>query len=67
MLEIPSRLHANLLFDPHIDYVKFERVLSASFNNHFPDKWIKVNKYKHKFSPWITAGAIKSIEFRDNL
>ena len=66
-LDIPSRLNANLLSDPNIDYGKFEEVLCASFNKHFPEKRIKVNKYKHKLSPWITSGIIKSIEFRDNL
>ena len=45
----------------------FEEALCASFNKHFPEKRIKVNKYKHKLSPWITSGIIKSIEFRDNL
>ena len=65
-LDIPSRLNANLLSDPNIDYWKFEDVFSASFNKHFPEKRIKVNKYKHKLSPWITIGIIK-IEFRDNL
>ena len=66
-LEIPSRLNANLLSDPNIDYAKFEKVLSASFKKNFPEKRIKVNKHKHKLSPWITTGVIKSIEFRDNL
>ena len=28
---------------------------------------MKVNKYKYKLSPWITAGLIKSIELRDKL
>ena len=32
-----------------------------------PYKRVKVNKYKHKLSPWITAGLIKSTEFRDKL
>ena len=66
-LDIPSRLNANLLSDPNIDYGKFEEVLCASFNKHFPEKRIKVNKCKHKLSPSITSGMIKSIEFRDNL
>ena len=66
-LDILSRLNANMLSDPNIDYGKFEEVLSATFNKHFPEKRIKVNKYKRKLSPWITTGIIKSIEFRDNL
>ena len=66
-LEIPSRLNANLLSDPNIDYGKFEKVLSTSFNKHFPEKRIKVDKYKHELSPWLAIGIIKSIEFRNNL
>ena len=41
-LDIPSRLNANLLSDPNIDYGKFEEVLCASFNKHFPEKRIKL-------------------------
>ncbi len=32
-----------------------------------PCKIIKFNKYKYKKSKWITAGIIKSIQYRDNL
>ena len=42
-------------------------MLSASFNEYLPEKRVKVNRYKHKLSSWITTGIIKSIEFRDNL
>ena len=28
---------------------------------------MKVNKYNHKDSPWITQGILKSIKTRDNL
>ena len=41
-LEIPSRLNANLLSDPNIKYGKFEKVLSASFSRHFPEKRSKL-------------------------
>ena len=66
-LEIPSRLNANLLSDPNIDYGKFEKVPSARFNKHFTEKLIKYNTYQHRLSPWISAEVTKSIEFRDNL
>ena len=45
----------------------FEKILSSYFDKHFPEKNIKVNKYRHKLSKWITSGIIKSIEFRDKL
>ncbi len=28
---------------------------------------VKFNKSKHKISPWITKGIIRSIQYRDNL
>ena len=32
-----------------------------------PIKKVKIHKYKHKKSPWITFGIIKSIKFKDKL
>ena len=32
-----------------------------------PNKHAKLNKYKHKKTPWITVGIIKSIKFKDKL
>ena len=32
-----------------------------------PFKYVKYNKHKHKETPWITNGIIKSIKYRDNL
>ena len=52
---------------PNSSYWKYEEILATSYNKHFPEKRVKVNKYKHKLSGWITSGTIKSIEFRDNL
>ena len=33
----------------------------------FPEKQARFNKYRHKISPWITNGILKSIHRRDNL
>ena len=63
---ICSYFSSNLMTDPNSSYSKFEEILATSYNKHFPEKWVKVNKYKHKLSGWITSGIIKSIEFRDN-
>ena len=35
--------------------------------NTFRSKTVKFNKYKHKRSPWITNGILRSLKFRDNL
>ena len=64
---ILSQLNANLDSDPNIDYRKFHDLVTESFERHFPKKRIKFNKYKHKLSPWITSGILKSIEYRDNI
>ena len=66
-LDISSQLSPNLMTDPNPEYDIFERITVTAYEKHFPYKRVKVNKYKHKLSPWITAGLIKSIEFRDKL
>ena len=63
---ISSVLNPNLMTDPNTEFEKFEKIVSFYFDKHFPEKTIKVNKYRHKLSKWITSGIIKSIEFREN-
>ena len=65
--DISSHLNANLMTDPNPGYDIFERIALTAYEKHFPNKRVKVNKHKHKLSPWITTGLIKSIEFRDKL
>ena len=65
--DISSHLNANLMTDPNPEYDIFERIALSAYEKHFPNKRVKVNKHKHKLSPWITTGLIKSIEFRDKL
>ena len=65
--DISSHLNANLMTDPNPGYDIFERIALSAYGKHFPNKRVYVNKHKHKLSPWITTGLIKSIEFRDKL
>ena len=65
--DISSHLNANLMTDPNPEYDIFERIALSAYEKHFPNKRVKVNKHKHKLSPWITTGLIKSIEFLDKL
>ena len=65
--DISSHLNANLMTDPNPEYDIFERIALSAYEKHFPNKRVKVNKHKHKLSPWITTGLIKSNEFRDKL
>ena len=53
--------------DPNSEYANFERIITPSYEKHFPEKRVKFNKHKHKWSYWITSGIVKSIEFRDKL
>ena len=65
-IDMSSLLNANLATDPNTDYEKFEKIITKTYDKHFPEKRVKFNKYKHKRSNWITSGILKSIEFRDN-
>ena len=58
--EIQFHMISNLL--SCLDYRVFENAISASLNKQFPES-VKLNKYKHKLSPWNTTGVIKSIDF----
>ena len=64
-LDISSQLRPNLMTDLDPEYDIFERITVTAYEKQFRNKRVEVNKYKHKLSPWITTGLIKSIEFRD--
>ena len=53
--------------DPNTNYNNFISCLQTSLNNNCPIKTVKYNKHKHKASPWITNGIIKSIRARDKI
>ena len=56
-----------LILRPNTDYEKFKKIITKTYDRHFPEKCVKFNKNKHKWSNWITSGILKSIEFRDKL
>ena len=66
-IDMSSLLNANLATDPNTDYEKFEKIITKTYDKHFPEKRVKFDKYKHKRSNWITSDILKSIEFRDKL
>jgi hypothetical protein len=49
------------------NYNTFIEILEKGLSEFLPEKYIKINKHKHKKSKWITKGLIKSITFRDKL
>ena len=53
--------------DPNISYNNLYQVLSKAKALHIPIKQVKFDKKKHKKSPWITKGIIKSLTCRDKL
>ena len=60
-------INSDLLQDPNLNYDILEAVVTDAKNKFMPFKKKKFNKYKHKLSPWISQGIIRSIKFRDNL
>ena len=65
--DLMESLEADLSQDPNINYEKLENILCRAKEKHLPVKTKKFNKYKHKRSPWITQGILRSIKYRDNL
>ena len=69
---IQQRLQAvsfdnDLFSDPNGNYEKMSNILIEAKEQFMPVKVKRVNKYKHKLTPWITSGIIRSIKFRDSL
>ena len=56
-----------LMSDPNISYNNLDQVLLKAKALHIPTKQVKFDKKKHKKSPWITKGIIKSLTCRDKL
>ncbi len=57
--------HINLINNYHIDpnqnYNVLHKIIQRAKIKHIPDKLVKFNKSKHKMSPWITKGIVRSI------
>lgn len=53
--------------NPNTTYSNFNDIMQSLLDKHFPNKLVKYNKYKHKRSPWITRGILKSIRYKDKL
>ena len=53
--------------DPNLNYNIIHEEIMRAKDKHMPTKNVKFNRYKHKYSTWITQGLIKSIKYRDSL
>jgi len=58
----------NILSDnPDSSYYKFSKIIQTLSDRHFPVKYEKFSKYKHKINKWVTDGILNSIKHRDKL
>ena len=53
--------------DPNHNYRLLEESLIDSHNECFPTRVVKFNRKRHKISPWMTNGKLKSINQRNRL
>ena len=56
-----------LFHDPNDNYGTFEKLVVDAKTRHFKAKTVHFNRYKHKISPWVTSGILRSIQFRDKI
>ena len=66
-VDIYDKLDHNSNNDPNENYNILETTIQSAIVEAIPSKKIRFNKYKHRKSPWITNGILRSIKYRDNL
>ena len=60
-------LDVNLESNPNNNYDVLHGLICALKQKHFPNKIFFFNKFKHKSTPWITTGILKSIKFKNKI
>ena len=60
-------LNRNLFGDPNENYNMLENIILQAKSKYLSPKTVRFKKYKHKISPWLTAGILQSIKCRDVL
>ena len=60
-------LNRNLFGDPNENYNMMENIILQAKSKYLSPKTVRFKKYKHKISPWLTAGILQSIKCRDVL
>lgn len=66
-LNIYEQLNKNDDFSPQDNYNLFSLLLKFAKNKHLPTKRVKFDRRKHKISPWMTDGLLKSINTKNKL
>ena len=65
--EICKKLDVSPNADTNINYIIILDEIDRAKNKFITSKMVKLKKYKHKKSFWITKGLLKSIRYRDKL
>jgi hypothetical protein len=65
--DIYSKLDHSQSANANENYEILHQHLTSIRNKYISYKRIRFNKYKHKASPWITNGIIKSLKYKDTL
>ena len=65
--EICKKLDVSPNADTNINYIIILDEIDRAKNKFRTSKMVKLKKYKHKKSFWITKGLLKSIRYRDKL
>jgi len=52
---------------PNENYNVLHNEIVRRLNTHFPEKWVKLNHYKHKKSSWMTTEILNTIKYKDKL
>jgi hypothetical protein len=66
-LDFSSVINFDVNCSPNETYEKFENIIKSKMDQHMPLISRTFNRYKHKISPWITYGIIKSIRNRNTM
>ena len=53
--------------NPNDNYLILSNVIKQTIQRHTSVRIVKFNKHKHKGSPWITQGIVRSIKHRDKM
>ena len=63
--DIIQRVNSDI--NPSVSHKHLHDILNYLVDKYFPIKYMRFNKYKHKKSPWVTNGLLKSISYKDKL
>ena len=66
-LDLNPKIDTSDHADPNRNYNIICQSISQLCSKHLPIRKVKFQKYRHKVTPWITFGIMKSIKYRDKL